>query len=118
MTCSAWAGRRWGSVEKVVGYRYAPIGGGSSARTAPEPDVGVRCLSSEPVAFRTSLLSPGKRYAVREDLTPVAPANCPKAVIRFLPTSSQICACQDPIRRNANGMGQWDCSSLHAQAIH
>ena len=31
------------------------------------------------------------------------------------PSSSR----QHPIRRNANdGMGQWDCSSIHAQAIY
>src|ERR1019366_5255926 len=51
----------------------------------------------------------GKRYGVREDLTSGGPGNCPKA--------RQICACPDPIRRSANGMGQWDCSLLHAQAI-
>jgi hypothetical protein len=44
------------SSEKSVGHRYAPMGAGSSARAAREPDVGQRGSSfscSQPVAFRT-----------------------------------------------------------------
>jgi len=48
------------SSEKSVGHRYAPMGAGSSARAAREPDVGKRGFSFPVLSqlpFRTSLPS-------------------------------------------------------------
>ena len=58
------------------------------------------------VAENTDGAQAGKRYAVRQDLTTGGPRQLPQgAAVRFPPASSQTCACQDLIRRNAE---PWD----------